>query len=88
MKARLRTFIIPISLGACLTCITIFGISSSFTSCLNIKKCTTDDYPLYCETAKKCCPADKPYTDNSGSCWGTLEGCRQTGNICERCWEE
>ncbi|HOS83618.1 MAG: hypothetical protein BWY22_01682 [Bacteroidetes bacterium ADurb.Bin217] len=88
MKKKLRNLFIPISLGACITCITIIGITSTFSSCLNIEKCPGDDYPLYCEGVKKCCPADKPYTDGHGSCWGTLEACRQTGYTCERCWEE
>jgi len=35
---------------------------------------------------KYCCPEDTPYSDSHGTCWGSLEACRETGYPCQKCW--
>ncbi len=91
MKPKFFKFALPIGMGLMLSVITIMGlVSTTFTSCkkLETKHCTNTAYPLWCSSAKACCPGDKPYTDGHGSCYCTLAGCRATGYACEHCWEE
>lgn len=88
MKTKVLKFLLPLGLGLTLSIITAISfITISLGSC-NIEHCKDADYPLYCSSAEKCCPGDKPYTDGHGSCYGTLEGCRASGYACEHCWEE
>jgi len=87
MKKQLLKYALPFGMGLSLIIITVFGLLSvSLSSCG--EKCPDKDFPLYCSSANKCCPGDKPYTDGHGSCYGTLEGCRASGYACEHCWEE
>lgn len=91
MKSQILKFALPVGMGLALLIITIFGIvTTTLVGCdkLSTKHCTDPSYPLYCSSAGKCCPEDKPYTDGHGSCYGTLTGCTATGYACEHCWEE
>ena len=85
MKETIKKFGLPISIGLMLCVITIFGL---VTSCLKTKMCTDPNYPLSCSSAKSCCPTDKPWNDEHGTCWVDLGSCRYTGNACEECWPE
>ncbi|HAN18379.1 MAG: hypothetical protein A2X13_06815 [Bacteroidetes bacterium GWC2_33_15] len=88
MKTKFFRYLLPLGLGLSLFVITLIGLTSITLGSCNIEQCTDPDYPLYCSSAEKCCPGDKPYTDGHGSCYGTLEGCTATGYACEHCWEE
>lgn len=87
MKNKLKAFILPLSLGLVMSVTTVLSLATISSSC-DVQHCTDKDYPLYCSSADKCCPADHPYTDGHGTCYGTLEGCRASGYPCETCWDE
>ena len=61
---------------------TVAGCSKLIQALSNIKHCD-DDAPYYCSEAKACC--SYRYTDNHGTCWETMEGCRSSGYACSTC---
>lgn len=60
-----------------------FLFSCSLWDELEEGKC--EDGYLSCDNGK-CCRISYPYTDSHGTCWETLNGCRQTGYACQKCW--
>lgn len=85
MKSKLIKFALPIGFGLVLAVISVLGlVSISLNSC-NSKKCTDSSNPLYCESAKTCCPSANPYNDGHGTCFSTMAGCRAGGYACEVC---
>ncbi len=70
------------------TAFVVMACVAMFVSCeKDIKHCTADK-PYYCKNSsdKGCCAYQ--WTDNHGSCYNTLEYCRQTGWNCTACYKE
>jgi hypothetical protein len=63
-----------------------FACVAFTTSCTKLDfdfKCP-DDNPYYCKDRGSCCAYE--WTDNHGSCYNTLDYCRQTGWNCSHCY--
>ena len=47
------------------------------------RHCKDAEKPYYCSYSNGCCGYQ--YSDNHGTCWKTMEGCRSSGYACSTC---
>ena len=68
--------------------VAVLSCAAMFASCDDFDMHCPEDAPYYCKYSKNkgCCAYE--WSDNHGSCYNSLEYCRQTGWNCVHCYIE